>query len=254
MKTNIEIIQNFQEGIAKSNFEDAFNLISDNALWHSDEIGAPWSGIHKGKAEILKHFDAIKGTTKNFKRHHQQFIGQGDLVIEIGSLSCTLVKTGKPFDTDYICLYEIVGGRIASYRIFENSLKLYNAYFGENKDIHGLSFEKSVTTIENGDMAKVIKASDIAKHFPAKAPGAISIFKDDSMSVGMVQTVDHPSYPHRNDYDEVHYVIKGSGYFRHGDQKPIEVGAGDIVYVKHPELHEWFDTSKDFELIFIQSL
>jgi len=32
-------------------------MIADDAVWHSDEIGAPWSGIHCGKENIKKHFE-----------------------------------------------------------------------------------------------------------------------------------------------------------------------------------------------------
>jgi len=73
--------------------------------------------------------NAISGTTQDFKRYAQKFIEQGELVIELGSLSFILNKTKKPFNTDYICLYTIKDRKITSYRIFEDSLKLCRAYY-----------------------------------------------------------------------------------------------------------------------------
>jgi ketosteroid isomerase-like protein len=126
---NIKIIQDFQNLISNEDQSNAYRLIADDALWHSDEIDAPWSGVHKGIEEIKKHFSAISGTTKNFKRFDQNFIEDKGLVIEIGSLSCLLNKTGQPFSTDYVCLWQVLDGKIMSYRIFEDSLKLYKAYY-----------------------------------------------------------------------------------------------------------------------------
>lgn len=252
-QSKIDIVTKFQQLMSDGDTASAFQLIDDTATWHSDEIGAPWSGVHHGIDEIKQHFQNISGTTKNFQREIKELIEHGDLVIELGGLTCILNKTGQPFATEYVCLYGVRDHKIISYRIFEDSLKLYRAYFSDSKKELGLKFDKSVVTIESGEMAKVIKASEINKHFPAPAPGAINIFHDDSISVGMVKTEDYPSYPHANDYNEVHYVIKGTAKFRHGDEPAIEINAGDIVYVKTPEQHEWFDCSPDFQLMFVQT-
>ena len=126
---NINIIKHFQNLLKNEDKSEAYHLIAENAVWHSDEIEAPWSGIHKGIEAIKKHFSNISGTTKDFKRFSQEFIEKNDLVVEIGSLSCILNKTQKPFATEYVCLWRIRHGKIQSYRIFEDSLKLYKAYY-----------------------------------------------------------------------------------------------------------------------------
>jgi len=128
----IELVKKFQLLTSQNKQQEAFELIAQDAVWHSDNIGAPWSGTHYGKENIVKHFSSIKGTTTRFMRKTNQFIEQGDLVVELGSLSCILTKTGKPFDTEYICLYRYKDGKITSYTIFEDSLKLYRAYYGND--------------------------------------------------------------------------------------------------------------------------
>ncbi len=253
-KNLITVVEEFQHLMHKKNLTSAFALIDENATWHSDEIGAPWSGVHHGITQIKEHFKNISGTTTDFERTINEIFEYKNMVFEIGALSCVLNKTGQPFETDYICQYIIRNEKIISYRIFEDSLKLYKAYFDNNKtEKLGLKFNSSVATISNNEMAKVIKSADIEKHFPAPAPGAVNIFSDDSISVGIVQTENYPSYPHSNDYNEVHYVLKGDAKFRHGNSDIFSIDAGDIVYVKTPERHEWFDCSPDFKLIFVQS-
>ena len=134
MAKNIDVVKKFQNLMAQGDQAQAFKMITDDAIWHSDEIGAPWSGVHKGIEAIKSHFQNISGTTKNFKRNTKEFIAHGNLIIEIGGLSCILNKTNLPFETEYVCLYEVTGDQISSYRIFEDSLHLYNAYFPKSKE------------------------------------------------------------------------------------------------------------------------
>ena len=54
--------------------KSALKLIAKNAILHSDEIGAPWSGIHNEINAITQHFAAIAGTTQLFKGVLLQFI------------------------------------------------------------------------------------------------------------------------------------------------------------------------------------
>lgn len=133
MNTQIPLIQSFQSHLANNEFDDAFALVSTDAIWHSDEIGAPWSGVHYGLDAIKEHFLAIRGTTRDFTRTTNRWIADDDLVIELGSLSCLLNKTSQPFSTEYVCLYTVRNNTIHSYRIFEDSLKLYRAYFATPK-------------------------------------------------------------------------------------------------------------------------
>lgn len=102
------------------------------------------------------------------------------------------------------------------------------------------------------DLGYVITQESIGKLFPASAPGAVPVFEEENCYVGAVQPEQYLPYEHINYRDEIHVVISGSGYFRHGDGDDIEVKQGDIAYVKAFEKHRWSNWSPDFRLIFIQ--
>jgi ketosteroid isomerase-like protein len=127
-----KIITQFRQLMAEGKREAAFDMLTDDAYWHVDEIGAPWSGVFHGKDQIIAHFSRIDGTTSGFSRKIDQLFEEGDTVIEIGSLDCVLVKTGEPFHTEYVSVYKTRNGQLAYYRIYEDSLKLHRAYFKEN--------------------------------------------------------------------------------------------------------------------------
>ena len=103
---NVELVKQFQNLMLEKKQEEAFALIDADATWHSDEIGAPWSGIHKGIAAIRNHFANIAGTTTDFTRNQSELIANKNMVIELGSLSCILNKTKQPFATEYVCIYK----------------------------------------------------------------------------------------------------------------------------------------------------
>lgn len=102
-------------------------------------------------------------------------------------------------------------------------------------------------------LGRVIRCGDIAKGFPAPAPGAQPVFEDENCYVGAVQPDQHEPFEHINYRDELHVVIRGSGHFRHGNGEKIEVKQGDLAYVKAFEKHCWSDWSPDFKLLFIQT-
>ena len=95
MFTNVDIVKAFSAFMKENNTSAAFELIDDNAVWHSDEIGAPWSGIHIGKENIAKHFAAIRKETESFKKVVEDYLEKDDTVIEIFSLQCIFKKTKK---------------------------------------------------------------------------------------------------------------------------------------------------------------
>ena len=129
--TASQIIQQFRQLMGSGQREAAFAMLTDDAYWHVDEIGAPWSGVFHGREAIIEHFSKIDGTTRGFKRQIDRLFEEGDTVIEIGSLDCELVKTGEPFHTEYVSVYQTRDGKLSYYRIYEDSLKLYRAYFKE---------------------------------------------------------------------------------------------------------------------------
>lgn len=126
-----QIIERFRLLMAQGQRDAAFAMLTEDAYWHVDEIGAPWSGVFHGRDAIIEHFSKIDGTTRHFKRKIDRLFEDGDTVIEIGSLDCELVKTGEPFHTEYVSVYQTRDGKLSYYRIYEDSLKLYRAYYKE---------------------------------------------------------------------------------------------------------------------------
>jgi len=127
---NINIVKKFLKHQSKGELELALSYVSDDAAWYSDSIKAPWSGVHHGKAEIIKHFENIKASVRSFSKKTFDIVGSDSspFVYEYGLLKCQFAHNLENFETYIISIYEIQDGKIKSYRVLENSLALHDSY------------------------------------------------------------------------------------------------------------------------------
>ena len=133
MSNSLNIIKKFHAAFAAGHKEAAFAMIADDAIWYSDKIDAPWSGTHHGIEAIKQHFadaganiqaDNLEGR----KFLSQRFIEQDELVIELGDLSIKFTSNQQSFSGEYVCVYTIENNKICTFKVFEDSMALYNAY------------------------------------------------------------------------------------------------------------------------------
>jgi len=127
---NINIVKEFLRHQSKGELELALKHISDNAVWHTDSIEAPWSGVHQGKPEIINHFKNIKASVLSFSKTTFDISGSDNhaLVYEYGLLKCQFAHNNQHFESHIVSIYEIKMDKIHSYRVLENSLALHDSY------------------------------------------------------------------------------------------------------------------------------
>ena len=129
-KQNLTIVQKFLQHQKNGQTENMLTLISDDAMWHSDSIDAPWSGVHRGKEAIIKHFMNIRASVSSFKKTQYDLVASNSthFVYEYAYLECKFQRNGVFFATHLISIYEIKNNKINSYRVLEDSNTLYQTY------------------------------------------------------------------------------------------------------------------------------
>ncbi|WP_151193773.1 nuclear transport factor 2 family protein [Cysteiniphilum sp. JM-1] len=127
---NLTIVRNFLAHQKNAQADQALALIAEDALWHSDSIGAPWSGDFHGKAEIIRHFANIRQSVTSFSKTPMDIVASDNtsFVYEYGYLECTFKHNNEFFATYIISIYEIKDNQIISYRVLEDSNTLYHTY------------------------------------------------------------------------------------------------------------------------------
>ncbi len=129
-ENHLNIVQNYLSHLKNKELELAMSYVADDTIWHSDNINAPWSGTHHGKKALLKHLENIKKYTKSFKKEVYDLVAgeNSNYVYEYGHLSCEFHHTQEIFNTYIISIYEIIEGKIHSYRVLEDNKSLYQIY------------------------------------------------------------------------------------------------------------------------------
>lgn len=127
---NLTVVRNFLQHQKNAQFDQALALIDDSAIWHSDSINAPWSGTHKGKQAIIKHFANIRTSVSSFKKTRFDLVASESthFVYEYVYLECTFQNNNEHFATHLVSIYEVKNGKIISYRVLEDSNTLYQTY------------------------------------------------------------------------------------------------------------------------------
>ncbi|WP_119329372.1 nuclear transport factor 2 family protein [Cysteiniphilum halobium] len=127
---NLAIIRKFLDHQKKAETEQVLALIAEDAVWHSDSIGAPWSGDFHGKNEITRHFANIRESVTSFSKTPMDIVASGNtnFVYEYGYLECTFKHNNEFFATYIISIYEIKDNQIISYRVLEDSNMLHQTY------------------------------------------------------------------------------------------------------------------------------
>lgn len=125
---SLAVVKRFYEAFAKRDDATLLTLIANDAEWTAygpSEI--PFAGIWKGRAELEKYYEAVRGTLDVHVYQPREFIAGGDTVVVLGWVEATVKPTGKPFTSHFSHVYSVHHGHITSYRNFLDTATLVDA-------------------------------------------------------------------------------------------------------------------------------
>lgn len=128
-KSNTEIVKDYFEKFLSGNKKEAFKLLDEAVTWTVKGSGnVPTVGLRKGKKEVEDFFQKFQQTfePKEFNINH--YFSEGDLVFAIGNFTHYIKKNQRLVSSDWLIEFEVVEGKITSYKILEDSYALYLAF------------------------------------------------------------------------------------------------------------------------------
>lgn len=78
----------------------------------------PWAGSWRGKAGAQEFFRILSTEMKYEKFEAEELISDGDHIIAIVSASGHAVRSGRPFESQIVRIYEFRNGKIVKVRNF----------------------------------------------------------------------------------------------------------------------------------------
>jgi ketosteroid isomerase-like protein len=132
--TNIEIVQEAYGAFGKGDIPGVIALLTPDVHWESvgNPVDFPALGPKQGTAAVEAQFKLL-GTLLSFQSFEpKQFFASGpDTVFVLGHYDRTVIKTGKTANSDFVHVFVIRDGKIASYREFQDTATLADAWRGE---------------------------------------------------------------------------------------------------------------------------
>jgi ketosteroid isomerase-like protein len=131
---NIEIVQSAYGAFGKGDIPGVIALLTPDVFWESvgNPADFPALGPKRGTAAVEEQFKTL-GTLLSFQSFEpEQFFAAGpDTVFVLGHYDRTVIKTGRKADSDFVHVFVIRDGKIASYREFQDTATLADAWRGQ---------------------------------------------------------------------------------------------------------------------------
>jgi ketosteroid isomerase-like protein len=131
---NIAVVEEAYGAFGKGDVAGVIALLTPDVLWESvgNPADFPALGPKHGTAAVEAQFRRL-GALLSFQSFTpQQFFAAGpDTVFVLGHYDRTVIKTGKKADSDFVHVFVIRDGKIASYREFQDTATLADAWRGE---------------------------------------------------------------------------------------------------------------------------
>jgi ketosteroid isomerase-like protein len=128
---SIGIVQEAYGAFGKGDIPGVIALLAPDVLWESvgNPADFPALGPKRGTAAVEAQFRLL-GSLLSFQSFEpKQFFASGpDTVFVLGHYDRTVIKTGRTANSDFVHVFVIRGGKIASYREFQDTATLADAW------------------------------------------------------------------------------------------------------------------------------
>jgi ketosteroid isomerase-like protein len=128
---NIKVVQDAYGAFGKGDIPGVIALLTPDVHWESvgNPADFPALGPKEGTAAVEAQFKLL-GSLLSFQSFEpKQFFATGpDTVFVLGHYDRTVLKTGKKANSDFVHVFVIRDGKIASYREFQDTATLADAW------------------------------------------------------------------------------------------------------------------------------
>ena len=127
---NTKLVQDAYAAFLRRDVQGVLATLDERIVW-KPVTGAgrhvPTAGERHDKAGVAEFFKIVAETT-NFSRFEpQQFVAQGDKVVALGHYTAT-TSTGGSFDSDFVMVFTVQGGKVTEFQEFLDSAALNAAF------------------------------------------------------------------------------------------------------------------------------
>jgi uncharacterized protein len=128
---NTKVVQDAYAAFGRGDITTLLGLMTDDVDWHA-VIGTaahvPFSGPRTGKAAVAEFFKQVAASEDFQQFEPREFVAQGDKVVALGHYRAVTKPTGRTFDSDFVMVFTLRGGKVAAFREFTDSAGINAAF------------------------------------------------------------------------------------------------------------------------------
>jgi ketosteroid isomerase-like protein len=126
---NISLLKQAYDAYDKGDIQRLLGLLAQDIEWDLPEVeGIPFTGKRRGLGQVSDFFRVLAECQEPREFKPDQYIGQGDQVVVLGHATFTVKATGAEFSGDWCHVFRIAGGKIASFKEYDDTYKAAKAY------------------------------------------------------------------------------------------------------------------------------
>ena len=126
---NVKTVQDAYAAFKRGDIQGVLDALVEDIEWHTPGEGLiPQGGIHQGKEAVGRFFQIVGQTMQFLNFEPQSYVAQGDYVVGIGRYDGTVKTTGRPFQADFVMVFQFRGDKVARFQEYTDTAVIAQAY------------------------------------------------------------------------------------------------------------------------------
>lgn len=125
---SVDVVRRAYAMIERGDVLALLDLLTDDVQWsYPGPAAIPFAGARHGHDGVAEFFALLGETVHHERLEPREYVAQGDIVVVLGVGRSRVTSTGRAFDQEWAHVYTLRGGRIATFRAFEDTATLVAA-------------------------------------------------------------------------------------------------------------------------------
>ncbi|MDD1756548.1 MAG: nuclear transport factor 2 family protein [Methanomassiliicoccales archaeon] len=130
---NIGVVIKLLDAVGQGDMQAILDILAEDVEWQSpvtraEHIGITWNRQRHGRDEVMDFFKELNQKSELEPFEEMKFIAQNDRVVLEGMNRGSARSTGKPYEHNWIMVFDIKGGRIVKHRHYYDTADIEPAF------------------------------------------------------------------------------------------------------------------------------
>jgi ketosteroid isomerase-like protein len=135
-QANISLLKQAYAAYDKGDIQTLLGLLAQDIEWELPEVeGIPFTGKRHGLAQVSDFFRVMAECQEAREFKPDRFLAQGDQVIVLGHATFTVKTTGAEYSDAWCHVFNVAGGKIASFKEYSDTHRAAQAYQAQGAGI-----------------------------------------------------------------------------------------------------------------------